>query len=229
MVFSCMIVDDDSFSRQVVKKYIEKTKFLELRYECSDAFEAVNILAEDVVDVVFLDIRMPEMTGLEFIKSNDVQAEVVLITSHEEHAIEAFELGVTDYLLKPLEYGRFLKAINKIRKKLNVEKKYIESQTDMYVKSDSKIVKITLKEIQFVEALADYVIIHTDKKRYIVHSTMKGILLKLPSYFSRVHRSYIVNTTKIQSMQDLHISIENKSVPIGASFKDSFLQKLNFL
>lgn len=226
----CIVVDDDPMSVQVVKHFIEKTNFLDLTAECDSAIKASNILREEQVDLIFLDIRMPEMTGMELVKSLEDDFEIVLVTSETDHAIEAIEYNVTDYLVKPIEYPRFLKAANKAKQ--NIEKliQLNDSQKDIYVKSDSKIVKIDLDNIQYIEALADYVIINTTSKRHIVHSTMKGIEKKMPATkFIRVHRSYIVNTDKIISMEDLNIKIGEKSIPIGASYKTAFLDKLNFL
>ncbi len=226
----CIVVDDDPMSIQVVKHFIEKTNFLELRFECESAIAASNVLREENIDLIFLDVRMPEMTGMELVKSLEDDYEIILVTSETDHALEAIEYNVTDYLVKPIEYVRFLKAATKAKQ--NIEKliQLNDTQKDIYVKSEAKIVKIDLDDIQFIEALADYVIINTNTKRHIVHSTMKGIEKKMPAKnFIRVHRSYIINTDKIISMEDLNIKIGDKSIPIGASYKAAFLNKLNFL
>ncbi len=226
----CIVVDDDPMSLQVIKHFVEKTNFLELKHECQSAIEASNILREENVDLIFLDIRMPEMSGMDLVKSLEDDYEIVLVTSETDHAIEAIEYNVTDYLVKPIEYRRFLKAAEKSRKNIERLIDLNDTQKDIYVKSEAKIVKIDLDDILYIEALADYVIINTSEKRHIVHSTMKGIEKKMPSKnFIRVHRSYIVNTDKIMSMEDLNIRIGEKFIPIGASFKAAFLDKLNFL
>ena len=230
MKLSCMVVDDDPISIKVVKHFAENTNFLDLKFECSNAIEASNKLREEDIDVVFLDVKMPEMSGMELLRVLEGDYEIILVTSEKEHALEAIEYDVTDYLLKPIEYGRFLKAANKAKTNIEKARRFNQTQKDIYVKSDSKIVKIGLGDILFVEALADYVIINTPDKKHIVHSTMKGIEKKLPdANFIRVHRSYIVNTDKILSLEDLTIKISDKSIPIGASYKANFMDKLNFL
>lgn len=229
-IIKCIIVDDDPMSLQVIKHFVEKTNFLELKEEFQSAIDASNYLMEENVDLIFLDIRMPEMTGMDLVKTLEDDYEIVLVTSETDHAIEAIEYNVTDYLVKPIEYNRFLKAAKKAKKNIENLINLNDNQKDIYVKSEARIVKIDLDDILYIEALADYVIINTSDKRHIVHSTMKGIEKKMPSKnFIRVHRSYIVNTDKIVSMEDLNIKIGDKSIPIGASFKAAFMDKLNFL
>ncbi len=231
MKLDCMIVDDEDVSRKIVKQFVEKTSFLNLIHECENGKEAADILASNgSVDILFLDIRMPEMSGIDLIKSLDGMYEVILITSDRSYAIEGYDLSVTDYLIKPIDYERFLQAANKAKANLELYKSTADEQKDIYVKTDAKIVKINLDEILFIEALADYIIIKTADTRYIVHSTMKGIESRLPKKsFIRVHRSYIVNLDKIESLQDMTIVIGEKFIPIGASYKTNLFDRLNFL
>ena len=230
MQYRCMAVDDDAISRKIIKHYIEQTNFLMLAYECETAIEAANILSEDDVDILFLDINMPEMSGMDLVKHIDEHYEIIMVTSNTDFAIEAFEKSVTDYLVKPLEYGRFLKASTKAKSNIESVKKSSEVHKDIFVRHDSKLVRVCLQNILFIEALADYVIIHTLAKKYIVHSTMKGLAMKLPtSNFSRVHRSFIVNHHNIDELEDVHILIGGHSIPVGASYKENFFSKLNML
>lgn len=230
MKLNCMIVDDEEISRKIVHQYVEKTSYLENSFECKNGKEAADVLQDNGVDIIFLDIQMPEMNGIELIKSLDGMYEIILITSDKSYAIEAYDLAVTDYLIKPIEYDRFLQASNKAKANLELYRANADKQKDLYVKTDSKIVKINLDEILFIEALADYIIIKTAETRYIVHSTMKGIHSRLPAkIFQRVHRSYIVNLNKIESLQDLTIIIGDKFIPIGASYKNDLFERLNFL
>ncbi|QCK14888.1 LytR/AlgR family response regulator transcription factor [Mangrovivirga cuniculi] len=230
MDYRCMIVDDEALSRGIAKNFVEKTKGLTLTYECSSAIEAINFLQEDDVDILLVDINMPEMTGMELMKSLDENYQVILITGDENYAIEAFENSATDYLVKPIEYSRFIKAINKAKANIDAFRQRNERFDEIYVKSDSKLVRLQLDNIYFIEALADYVMINTANKKYIVHSTMKGLINRLPqSMFVRVHRSYIVNTKKIESLEDLNIVIKDKYIPVGASYKESFMKRLNIL
>jgi len=230
MSLNCMIVDDDQVSRSIIRHYIEKTKNLVLTHECSSGIEAANLLKEGDTDIIYLDIEMPEMSGMDLIKTLKRDYEIILITSAKEYAVEAFEKSVTDYLVKPIEYARFLMATEKAVKNIENIQKQNEQQTDIYVRSESKYVRIELSKLVMVEALADYVVFYTESKKHIVHYTMKGIEMKLPkSSFARVHRSYIINLNKIDGLEDNAILINGKRAPIGASYKEEFLQRLNFL
>lgn len=225
-----MIVDDDILSRNIVKYFIENTEYLQLSHTCSNAIEAANILKTEQIDILYLDVEMPEMSGLELLAVLEKPVEVILITSVKDYAVEAFEYRVTDFLVKPAEYSRFLKATQKAKDNIELQNRNNDKEDHFYVKSDFKIVKISFSELLFVEALADYVIINTVSNKYIVHSTMKGIEQKLPkNIFIRVHRSFIVNFNKIESIEDLAIKIDKKVIPIGASYKENFMNKLNFL
>ncbi len=228
----CLIVDDDEFSREVVRMFVQRTQGLELIAECDNAISAFAILEKGEVDILFLDVEMPEMTGLDLVKSLKVLPQVILITSKEDYAVDAFEYSLTDYIVKPINYARFLKAVQKAQK--NIENfQPLVSQRDndtIFVKADNKLNRINLSDIYFIEALSDYVIINTEKKRYIVHATMKSLEDKLPSHlFARVHRSFIVNLKKVDVIEDLNIVMPQKNIPIGNSYKTAFLAKLNFL
>lgn len=227
---NCIIVDDDEMSRTIVRHFVEQTQTLNLVGICADGIEAANMLRESSVDLIFLDVEMPEMTGMDLVKSLTVKPQVVIISSRTDYAVEAFEYSITDYLVKPITYARFLKAVEKVRDSETPVTNGSAQSQDLYIKTDSRIVKVSLKELLYVEALADYVILHTAQSRYIVHSTMKGIERKLSdNMFVRVHRSYIVNTEQIESIEDLSVVINKKYIPIGASYKDSFLKRLNIL
>lgn len=227
---NCIIVDDDEMSRAIVKHFVEQTQFLNLVGICTDAIQAANTLQSTAVDLIFLDVEMPEMTGMELVKSLTSKPQVVIISSRADYAVEAFEYSIADYLVKPISYARFLKAVEKVRDAFDAQSGGNGQSQDLYIKTDAKIVKITLKELLYVEALADYVILHTATARYIVHSTMKGIEKKLSDgSFARIHRSYIINTEKIESIEDLSVVINKKYIPIGASYKDTFLKRLNIL
>lgn len=227
-----MIVDDDPVARKLVNHFIEKTEFLTLSYELSNPIEAKDILLkEDAdVDLLFLDIQMPEMTGLELMESLDKSYQIIFITSEEQYAVQAFENSVVDYLVKPFEYPRFLKAATKGKENIETLRRFVEKQTHVFVKCDGKLVRIQLSDLLFVEALADYVIFNTKKGKHIVHYTMKGIEKRLPTTnFARVHRSYIVNIDNIDNLEESNIAIGDKIVPVGASYKDKFVKKLNML
>lgn len=230
MMLNCIVVDDDEMSRKVVVHFIEKTNFLQLNKEFSNAIDATSYLDEEHVDIVFLDVQMPEMTGMEFINALEKDIEIILITSEQKYAVEAFEKKVTDYLVKPIEYSRFLQAAQKAQSNVEVKRASTVQRKEFFVRTDAKIVRIPYDSILFVEALADYVIIQTLNKKHIVHFTMKGIVNRLPDdYFVRTHRSYIINLDKIEALEDNSILIGEKYIPIGASYKEAFLDRLNFL
>jgi len=230
MNLNCIVVDDDEMSRKVVLHFIEKTNFLQLSKEFDNAIDANHYLDEEHVDIIFLDIQMPQMSGMEFINALEKDVEIILITSEEKYAVEAFEKMVTDYLVKPIEYSRFLQASQKVKSNIELKRAATVQRQEFFVRSDSKMVRIAYRSILFVEALADYVIIQTLNKKHIVHFTMKGIVSRLPEdSFVRTHRSYIVNLDKIEALEDNSILIGEKYIPIGASYKDAFLDRLNFL
>ncbi|WP_420318214.1 LytR/AlgR family response regulator transcription factor [Ekhidna sp.] len=234
MALNCMVVDDDKMSRLVVKKFIDKTDSLVLTHDLDNTQEAHDILlgeSANDVDIVFLDIEMPGMSGLELVKDLQHAYNVILVTSKKEYAIEAFEDAVADYLVKPVEYERFMKAVNKVKENLEKEKAIAEQEDHIYVKSDGKLFRLSYNNILFVEALADYVIFNTEiGKKHIVHHTMKGIEKRLPeSIFSRVHRSYIINRNKIDKIEDLQVHIGEKTFSIGASYKEALMEKFNML
>ena len=228
-MMDCLIVDDDEMSRNVVKHFVEKTKSLNLIGMCSDGFEASKVLKENDVDILFLDIEMPGMSGYELIKSMTNPAEIVLITAKAEHAVEAFEYRITDYLLKPITYPRFLQSIFRVQENMVGVQGKVKAK-ELYVRSDSKVVKASFDDILYIEALADYLMIITTNNKYIVHSTMKGFQNRLPAHqFARVHRSYIINKDKIETIENLFVVIAKKFIPIGATYKDDFLESLNML
>lgn len=228
----CVIVDDEEVSRMVVRDFIRRTKGLQMIGEFDNAVSAYDMLKDTAVDLLFLDIEMPQMTGIELVQSLEQLPEVILITGRRDFGAEAYEYNLTDYLIKPITYPRFLKAFEKGKASIEEsDQKLVEKSEDdtLYVKADNKIIKLSLNDIFFVEALSDYMLINTKDKKYIIHSTMKALEKKFPNNFIRVHRSYIVNLTKVETIEDLQIAMPQKSIPIGNSYKSNFLSKLNFL
>ncbi len=228
---NCIVVDDDDLSREIVQDFIKKHSSLELGGAYDSAIKAYDVLKEDMADILFLDVEMPEMTGMELLDSLEFPPEVILITGKTDYGAEAFNYSVTDYLVKPITYPRFLKAVEKALKNVS-QRNTVEQTSDdfIYIKSGKKIIKLNFDEIFFIEALSDYVVFRTERKKYIVHSTMKKIEEKLSKYkFTRVHRSYIVNLSKVSSIEDMEIDILDQQIPIGASYKEDFHKQLNML
>ncbi|MEQ8338782.1 MAG: LytTR family DNA-binding domain-containing protein [Cyclobacteriaceae bacterium] len=229
---NCIVVDDDEASRLMITKYIDKTDFLDLSGAFDNAIDASNLLLSNDkhnVDLIFLDIEMPDMSGLDLARSLNGLQPVIFITSQKGYAAEAFEGNTVDYIVKPPEYSRFLKAVQKAKERYE-KTKNSELENYIFVKSESRFVRIPFDELIYLEALADYVIFHTINSKYVVHHTMKGIEKRLPdSIFSRVHRSFIINRTKISQIEDIHVSIGDNKIPIGAFYREKFLSKLNIL
>jgi DNA-binding LytR/AlgR family response regulator len=231
----CIIVDDDSFVRKIVEDFIKKTGSLKLLYSLTSAVEAVNVLnSNEDIDLIFLDIEMPEMTGIDFLNSLSVLPQVIIISSKDKYAINAFEYDVTDYLLKPFAYSRFCKAVNKALERREKGRMYVK-RNEIFIKHLSSLVKLKYADILWIEALENYVILYTSGEIYTIHFTMRAIEEKLPSeQFLRVHRSFIVNISSIHRIEDniIQIKTENKAknyIPIGKSFKDNLLKKLNVI
>lgn len=226
---NCVVVDDESLSRKILEKCISDTKFLNLVGSYSSALTLQKEISSKKIDLIFLDIQMPEMTGIEFIKSIQNIPQVILVTSRTNYAVEAFENDVTDYLVKPFTYERFFKAAEKAEKINAVFNEDMEDNI-MYVKSDSRLLKLSLNEITFIEALGDYVRINTKKGKYTVLSTMKAMDAKLKSEdFQRIHKSYIIRLDKIQKIEKNAAYLENTQIPISRTYKDSLKAALNIL
>ena len=226
---NCIIVDDEPFSRKILREFIDQTEILNLVAECSGPVEAINTLQQKEVDLMFLDIKMPGMTGMELINSLQTKPMIILITAHEEYAIEAFEKNVTDYIVKPINYARFSKGVQKA---IDLYKtKFSSENTDeFFVRSDGALVKINASEVLWIEALENYMTINTGGGKHVIHITMKALEDKLASEeFIRVHRSFIVRKDKIESIIDDRIVIGKKHIPVGRTYKKELNNKLNLL
>ncbi len=232
MALNCIIVDDDKLSREVIKTLVEKTEMLNLVGIAKDGMEASNLLNKYKVHIIFLDIEMPVMSGLELVKSLKEPPQIILITSQQEYALEAFEYDVTDYLLKPVNSQRFLKSVNRAKENIEAAQKAnsaspLEDQT-IFIKENSQFSRLDTNKILYVEAYGDYVNIYTTEKKYTVHTTMKNIEQKLDeANFMRIHRSYIVQLSKIDSIDENIVFVNQKMLPIGSSFRDKLIRKLN--
>ena len=228
---NCVIVDDDELSRSVLEDFINDTDGFSLVASCESGVDAFKILQEEPVDLLFLDIEMPKMDGMELIKNLNPLPQVVFITSHPEYAAESYEYDVTDFIQKPLTHGRFLKAINKAEQRFKVEKANISSEGEsIFIKADSRLVRINLKDICYIEALGNYMKIYTQEGRFTILSTMKEIAEKLSGNdFVRVHRSYLVRLDKIESIEDHYIKMGAKHISIGKAYKEELTSRLNLL
>lgn len=231
---NCIIVDDDPLSCKIIEGYVNKYTGLNLAGSYNDAVEARNVLTQRRdIDLIFLDIMMPEMNGFDFIGSLESPPNIIVISSAEEHALKAFDFNVVDYLLKPITYPRFCKAIDKAERYFS-KKEPAGNDEEIFIKSGSSLIKLKLNDIIYVEALENYVTLNTKEEKYTIHFTMKAIESQLPSgVFIRVHRSYIVNKTMIQSIKEnlleINIGKSTKNIPVGKSFRDSLLNEINVM
>ena len=233
---NCLIIDDDKLSRRVIEEFVKKTEFLTLINSYSNAIDAMNAFAgEEEIHLIFLDVEMPEMTGLEFLKSIENPPQIIIVSGQEKYALEAFEYDVVDYLLKPISLQRYYKSVNKAYKIFNEKNYIVEKNNQIFIKSkNSTLVNLKYEDVLWIEALENYVIVSTFDNRYTIHFTMKAIANKLPSkIFKRVHRSYIVNVNQIGMIEDntivYKIKTGSKVIPIGKSYKDNLMKDLNLI
>ena len=227
-MITAVAIDDEPLALVVLQEYISKTPTLELKRSYTDAFAALDFLKQKEVDLMFLDIRMPQITGLQLLKSLPKPPLVIFTTAYSNYAVDGFNMDAIDFLLKPFEYERFLKAVNKAAEYLNYkEKPWVESTEFIFVKSEYQILKINLDDIKLIEGMDDYVKIFTKEKMILTNMPMKDILRKLPSSrFARVHRSFIVPLNRIESVRNKRIKIDEKMIPVGDSYAENFYKLL---
>jgi two-component system response regulator LytT len=237
----CIVLDDEELSRLILKKQISKFKDLNLIGDFSNAMEAIKFLNQTNVDLIFLDIHMPDFSGFDFLQTLKNPPKIILVTSDRNFAIEAFEYDcVIDYILKPLCYDRLHKAIlkaknsliNNAEQNINLPEKHQneELENELYVNIDRKLIKIEFDSIKIVEAKGDYIHIKTETKNYIVHSTLKKIEEKLPKdLFLKVHRSYIINFKKIIDIEDNTVLIGKEVIPLSRYNRPELMSRLNLL
>jgi DNA-binding LytR/AlgR family response regulator len=235
---NCIIIDDEKMARVIIKTLCNEIDSLTVLEEFPSAIQAIKYLNENQVDLIFLDIHMPDFSGLDFIRSLKNPPKIILTTSDPKFAIEAFEYDfIVDYLLKPVELPRFKKAIVKAEKKnisITTSAKQITStkdtENDFYVNIDRRLIKIDLPSIYLIEAKGDYIKIKTESKDYTVHSTLKKIEEKLPdSLFLKIHRSYIINIKKIIDIEDNSVLIKKDVIPVSRSKRPELMKRLDLL
>ncbi len=232
---NCIIVDDDNLTCKILEGYVSKSTSLTLIGSFSNSVEARNILTKrHDIDLIILDIEMPEMNGFDFIGSLDFPPNIIIVSSAEEYALKAFDFNVVDYLLKPVTYGRFCKAIDKTVRYFARKEGSPSGEEEIFIKKGSSLVKLKLRDIIYIEALENYVTLNTNDDKFTIHFTMKAIENQLPSgVFIRVHRSYIINKSMIQTIQenslDLNVGGSLKNVPVGKSFRDTLLNDINVM
>ncbi len=231
---NCIIVDDNKMARTALKKLIEQVDSLVLQEECASPIDAYNYLLKENIDLVFLDVEMPGMTGIELVKNLEKRPIIILITSKTDYAVEAFELNVADYIIKPVTLSRFMVAVAKAKELFEIKGQKIElndkDKEYMFVRSNSVLTKIKINDITYIQALGDYVNIYTADNRYTVHITLKGMEEKLPQdKFYRLHRSYLIALDHIDKVEEGTAFIGKHPVPIGEQYKKELLKKINLI
>jgi DNA-binding LytR/AlgR family response regulator len=227
-MINCIAIDDEPLALHLIREYASKINFLNLQETFTDTDEAKAWLQENEVDLLFLDIQMPDINGIQFYKSLTKKPQVIFTTAYSEYAVEGFNVDAIDYLLKPFEYDRFLKSVYKAKEYLEFLSNQELQMASIFIKVDYQLMKINLKEIELIEGLDDYIRIYVKPKPVLALMTLKSIQEKLPSQeFVRVHRSYIVPVSRIESFGRNKVKINGREIPIGSSYGDVYQQLLN--
>ena len=228
--YNVLIVDDEFLARKLLSEYVSKVDYLQLVDTCSDATKAMEVLHKEQIDILLLDIQMPDISGMEMLKLIDKKPSVILTTAYSEYAVDAFSLGVVDYLLKPFDYARFLQAINKA---VNINTSTAVANTDMsndylMVKADYKLYKVNYDDLLFIEGQHEYVTFHTKAKRITALYSLKNLEDTLPKdRFVRVHKSFIVSIKNIEDIDKTNVSVAGSKIPVGASYRDALIERLS--
>lgn len=228
---TCIAIDDEFIALKIITSLIEQTGFLTLLGSYQSALEGTNAIIELEPDIVFLDVQMPEVSGLDIVKSLNKKPEIILITSQEKYAVEAFKFDITDYLVKPIEsYTRFMKAVTKAKDNLEMKGQKVTGSDAVFMKIDFLLTKVQFESILFVEGYGDYIKVHTVDKTHVVYHKLSSIEKKLPKdLFMRVHRSYLVQINKIDNIDQNSLLIGESIVPVSAKYKPELLTKIQLL
>jgi DNA-binding LytR/AlgR family response regulator len=228
----CLIIDDEPLAIEVIEAHLSQLPELELVATFNNPIEALEMLKNDTIDLIFLDIEMPLLSGIDFIKTIPNVPKVIFTTAYRNYAIESYELDVIDYLLKPISFSRFFKAVNKFKALVELPVSAISTSEEIvandhiYVNVNKKFIKIKFADILYIESIKDYIRIHLPNNNVVTKDAISSFEEKLPSEFLRTHRSFIVNTIKITAFTKVDIEIGDKEIPIGASYKDNVMRYL---
>jgi len=226
----CISIDDNAIALAALKQLIQQLDYLQLKGEFTNAVEAISFLEKESIDLIFLDVEMPEVTGLELIDSLENPPLVILVSAKKEYAVEAFEKHVVDYLVKPVSLPRFLASVSFAKKIFDSRIVKKEAAETLFVKSDGRWNKLHIPEVKYLQAMGDYVRIFSNEESFMVNKTMKSLLKNLPKdSFAKVHRSYIVNIHHIDNIEDNSIVIGRDVIPISERHKTAFMKQLNLL
>ena len=233
-MINCIIIDDEPLARRGLREYISDVEFLNLLGEYDNPLKAAEMISREDVQLLFLDIQMPKITGLDFMKTLQKPVPVIFTTAFPQYALDGFELNALDYLVKPISFDRFLKAALKAKEYYEVRQKNesdktaaAEKQDYFFIKADNKLVKVSFNDILFIEALQNYVVVHTREKKLITYLTFKSVEEYLPSVqFIKVHKSFIVSASKIDSIDGNDIRIDQHHIPISRNLKEEVMERL---
>jgi DNA-binding LytR/AlgR family response regulator len=229
-MINCLVVDDEPIARKGILEHIRQIDFLNCLAECRSAIEATQWLQTKKIDLIFLDIQMPKLTGIDFLKNLQKPPLVVFTTAYPEYAIEGFELDVLDYLLKPISFARFYKASAKAYDYLSLKTKYDGNQVEdfFFIKCNQKIEKIKVADVLYIEGMSNYIIVHTSQKKYITYLTFKAVEEQLPqNVFIRIHKSFLVSLNAVKTIDGNELKLENISLPISKNYKEEVLSKIS--
>ncbi len=234
MIISCIAIDDEILALNKIKRFISKVDFIELKNSFDNAKDAIEYLKLNTIDLVFLDIEMPEITGFQFLNLLNNKPYIILTTAFDQYALKSYDFEVNDYLLKPIQFDRFLKSIERIytlvkknNQLLSIEQEVKVENDHFYVKSSGKVIKIFFDDILYIEGMKDYLSIHTTEKRILTLMSFDKLMLKLPAQnFIRVHKSFLVSIQKINEYNSYEVEIGNTNIPISRTFKNDFLETM---
>lgn len=233
MIINCIAIEDEPLALKKLEGFILQTNYLNLMKTFSNAVDAIGYLKKYSVDLIFLDIRMKKLSGIQFLESLSQSPKVIITTAYDEYALKSYELDVTDYLLKPFTFERFLKSVEKVHNQLFVVKQSTIEMDYIFVKTEYRIEKIDLKKVLYIQGMKDYLQIHTLEKKIMILQTFKNLLKILPKTgFQRVHNSYIISISKIEGIEKNRIRIGNDLIPISDGYRNefySFLKRMKIL
>lgn len=226
--FNVLIVDDEFLARKLLSEYVSKVDFLQLIDTCSDATKAMEVINEEHIDILLLDIQMPDISGMEMLKLMNNKPAVILTTAYSEYAVDAFALGVVDYLLKPFDYARFLQAVNKAVSTISTDTQSDAVNDYLMVKADYKLYKVNFDDLLFIEGQHEYVTFHTKTKRITALYSLKNLEDTLPKdRFVRTHKSFIVSIKNIEDIDKVNVTVAGNKIPVGASYREALIERLS--
>jgi DNA-binding LytR/AlgR family response regulator len=231
MKLKCIIIDDEPIARKVLQEFIAEIDYLELIGQAENPLKAISLLGNNDVDIIFLDINMPKINGIDFLKNSKINANIIMTTAYAEYAVEAYGLDVLDYLVKPVAFDRFLKACNKAKEIRELKKitavRLNETNDHFFIKCNNQIEKVFYNDLVYAEAMLNYVMLYTNSKKMMVYITIKSLEEQLPAdIFIKVHKSFIVNIQKIKSIEGNILDIGNEKIAISQNLREKVINKI---